>query len=96
MRTPGTSKAASPHLQTGCNVSEVDVQVADKASDGHGGHSKPYYREASSTAVTKHQPEKKKDTKKRSKLEERQDLEVTCSTAHSRDSVSLTSHFVET
>ncbi|KAG1733126.1 hypothetical protein EDB19DRAFT_2041291 [Suillus lakei] len=75
VRTPGTSKAASPHLQTGCNVSEVDVQVADKASDGHGGCSKPYYREASSTAVTKHQPEKKKDTKKRSKLEERQDLE---------------------
>ncbi|KAG1764355.1 hypothetical protein EDD22DRAFT_951784 [Suillus occidentalis] len=70
VRTPGTSKAASPHLQTSCNVSEVDVQVADKASDGHGGRSKPYYREASSTAVTKHQPEKKKDTKKRSKLEE--------------------------
>lgn len=92
---PGTSKAASPHLWTGCNVSEVDVQVADKASDGHGSRSKPYYREASSTAVTKHEPEKKKD-KKRSKLEERQDLEVMCSTAHSCDSVSLTSHFVET
>ncbi|KAG1828746.1 hypothetical protein DFJ58DRAFT_876868 [Suillus subalutaceus] len=41
--------------------SEMPFQVADKASDGH---SKCYYREASST-VTKHQPDKKKDKKKR-------------------------------
>ncbi|KAG1904369.1 uncharacterized protein F5891DRAFT_1207307 [Suillus fuscotomentosus] len=70
-----------PHfVRTGSNVSEwmasgttasvPQVDVADKASDGH---SKPYYREA--TAVTKHQPDKKKDKKKKSKLEERQDLE---------------------
>ncbi|KAG1832913.1 hypothetical protein DFJ58DRAFT_736215 [Suillus subalutaceus] len=51
--------------------SEMPFQVADKASDGH---SKCYYREASST-VTKHQPDKKKDKKKRSKLEGRQELE---------------------
>ncbi|KAG1893092.1 uncharacterized protein F5891DRAFT_986166 [Suillus fuscotomentosus] len=70
-----------PHfVRTGSNVSEwmasgttagvPQVDVADKASDGH---SKPYYHEA--TAVTKHQPDKKKDKKKKSKLEERQDLE---------------------
>ncbi|KAG1890698.1 uncharacterized protein F5891DRAFT_1197850 [Suillus fuscotomentosus] len=70
-----------PHfVRTGSNVSEwmasgttasvPQVDVADKASDGH---SKPYYCEA--TAVTKHQPDKKKDKKKKSKLEERQDLE---------------------
>ncbi|KAG1807485.1 uncharacterized protein BJ212DRAFT_1303448 [Suillus subaureus] len=60
---------------TTASVPQVDVadldsemQFADKASDGRG-HSKPYYHEALST-VTKHQLDKKKDKKKRSKLEE--------------------------
>lgn len=70
-------------MASGTTAGVPQVDVADKASDGR---SKPYYREA--TAITKHQPDKKKDKKKKSKLEERQDLEVMCSTAHSRDSVS--------
>ncbi|KAG1880032.1 hypothetical protein F4604DRAFT_1922723 [Suillus subluteus] len=66
--------ASVPQVDVADMDSEMPFQVADKASDGRDGRSKPYYREASST-VTKHQPDKKKDKKKRSKLEGRQELE---------------------
>ncbi|KAG1886666.1 hypothetical protein F4604DRAFT_1917471 [Suillus subluteus] len=56
--------ASVPQVDVADMDSEMPFQVADKASDGRDGRSKPYYREASST-VTKHQPDKKKDKKKR-------------------------------
>ncbi|KAG1833789.1 hypothetical protein EV424DRAFT_1639922 [Suillus variegatus] len=65
-----TGSNVSDWMASGTTAGVPQVDVADKASDGR---SKPYYREA--TAITKHQPDKKKDKKKKSKLEERQDLE---------------------